>query len=286
MAKQFTWGEAVETTLRTRPTWRNGSGRKPAIINCGHFTRHQGLSFPCNRISIALMEDIGLELHEEGKSHATINRVTSAVSTVLNHCHRRELCNKPPTFTKHKETEGRHSFFTREQVEQLIHASIDPYDRKDVADIIAVAAYTGMRQGELLKIKAKDFDLGGMKIHIGGRPDVKTKARNYRAIPIHNRIAGLLAERLEYLSPNVKVFGDEWNDKDQLLRAFRKVRKYCGFDDSLVFHSLRHSFATWHVEAGTHMRTIMKAMGHKRIETTIRYAKPTDKALEEAMTAI
>ncbi len=232
------------------------------------------------------MEDIGLELEEEGKSDATINRVTSAVSTVLNHCHRRELCNKPPSFTKRGEDEGRHSFFTKEQVEQLIHASIDPYDRKDVADIIAVAAYTGMRQGELLKIKAKDFDLGGMKIHVGGRPDVKTKARNYRAIPIHNRIAGLLAERLEYLSPNVKVFGDEWNDKDQLLRAFRKVRKYCGFDDSLVFHSLRHSFATWHVEAGTHMRTIMKAMGHKRIETTIRYAKPTDKALEEAMTAI
>ena len=27
MAKQFTWGEAVETTLHTRPTWRNGSGR-------------------------------------------------------------------------------------------------------------------------------------------------------------------------------------------------------------------------------------------------------------------
>ena len=285
MAKQFTWGEAVETTLRTRPTWRHGSGRKPAIINCGHFTRHQGLSFPCNRISIALMEDIGLELHEEGKSHATINRVTSAVSTVLNHCHRRELCNKPPTFTKHKETEGRHAFFTREQVEQLIHAAIDPYDRKDVADIIAVAAYTGMRQGELLKLKAKDVDLSTMRVHVGGRPDVKTKAGNYRAIGIHKRIVNLLSERLEYLSPNVKVFGDEWNDKDQLLRAFRKVRKYCGFDDSLVFHSLRHSYATWHAEVGTPMRTLMDQMGHKRIETTLRYAKPTDPAIDAAAAA-
>ena len=285
MAKQFTWGEAVETTLRTRPTWRHGSGRKPAIINCGHFTRHQGLSFPCNRISIALMEDIGLELEEEGKSDATINRVTSAVSTVLNHCHRRELCNKPPSFTKRGEDEGRHSFFTKEQVEQLIHASIDPYDRKDVADIIAVAAYTGMRQGELLKLKAKDIDLSTMRVHVGGRPDVKTKAGNYRAIGIHKRIVNLLSERLEYLSPNVKVFGDEWNDKDQLLRAFRKVRKYCGFDDSLVFHSLRHSYATWHAEVGTPMRTLMDQMGHKRIETTLRYAKPTDPAIDAAAAA-
>lgn len=26
MAKQFTWGEAVDETLRTRPTWRPDSG--------------------------------------------------------------------------------------------------------------------------------------------------------------------------------------------------------------------------------------------------------------------
>ena len=28
MAKQFTWGEAVDYTLRTRDTWRNGNSRK------------------------------------------------------------------------------------------------------------------------------------------------------------------------------------------------------------------------------------------------------------------
>lgn len=286
MAKQFTWGEAVEETLRTRPTWRNGSGRKTAIINCGHFTRLQGLSFPCNRINITVMEDVGIELEEAGKSDATINRVTSAVATVLNHCARRELCNTPPTFTKRQETEGRFTYFKQSEVEQLIHCAIDPFDRKDVADIIAVAAWTGMRQGELLKLKAKDVDLSTMNIHVGGRPDVKTKAGNYRAIPIHERIVSLLSERLEYANPNVKLFGDEWSDKDQLIRAFRKVRKYAGFDGSLVFHSLRHSFATWHAEAGTPMRTLMTVMGHKRVETTLRYAKTTDTALRQAMAAI
>ena len=84
----------------------------------------------------------------------------------------------------------------------------------------------------------------------------------------------------------MKVFGDEWNDKDQLLRSFKRVRKYAGLDTSLVFHSLRHSFATWHAEAGTPMRTLMTLMGHKRIETTLRYAKTTDSALNEAMAAI
>ena len=60
-------------------------------------------------------------------------------------------------------------------MDKLIHAAIDPFDRKDVADIVAMAAYTGMRQGELLKIKARDIDLGAGLIHVGGRPDQRTK---------------------------------------------------------------------------------------------------------------
>jgi len=286
MANHFTWGQAVEETLRTRATWRNGSGRKPAIINCGHFTRHQGLSFPCDRINIKVMEDLAIELEEEGKSDATINRVISAVSTVLHHCARRGLCKSPEVFSRRKEDEVRLTWFSKDRVERMIHASLDPYGRKDLADIVAVAAYTGMRQGELLKIKARDIDIGDGLIHVGGRPDQRTKPGNYRAIPIHQRITLILSERLEYANPNVRVFGDEWVDKDQLLRAFKKVRKYTGCDESLVFHSLRHSFATWHVEAGTPMRTIMELLGHKRIETTLRYAKNTPTASRQAMSAI
>lgn len=286
MAKHFTWGEAVSETLRTRPTWRNGSGRKPAIINCGHFTRHQGLSFPCNRINVSVMEDLGIELEEEGKSDATINRVTSAVSTVLHHCARRELCSKPPVFTKRKEDECRLSWLDKDQVEKLIFAALDPFNRRDLADIVAVAAYTGMRQGELLKIKARDIDIGGGLIHVGGRPDQRTKPGNYRAIPIHPRISRILSERLEYANPNVRLFGDEWSDKDQLLRAFKKVRKYVGYEESIVFHTLRHSFATWHAEAGTPVRTLMGLGGWKRVETVLRYAKHTDQAAVQAMSAI
>ena len=59
-----------------------------------------------------------------------------------------------------------------------------------------------------------------------------------------------------------------------------------GKPDTYVFHCLRHSFATWHVESGTQMRVLMTLMGHKRIETTLRYAKTTDAALTTAMAAI
>lgn len=285
MAKQFTWGEAVDYTLRTRDSWRNGNSRKTNMINAGHFTEHHGRSFPTSKISSALVNQWAVDLEENGMSNATINRCISAISTVLNHCSCDDLCGPPPKFKRRKETEGRILFFTKEDVNQMCHASVDVFNRMDLAEIIQVAAFTGMRQGELLKLKARDIDLSLNTIHVGGRPDVVTKAGNYRSIPIHERIASLLQQRLEDVSPNVRAF-DDWTTKDQLLRAFNKLRRYVGLPEGYCFHSLRHSFATWHAEAGTPMRTLMMLMGHKRIETTLRYAKVTNKASIEAMQAI
>ena len=175
-------------------------------------------------------------------------------------------------------------WFTQDQVDDMCHAAIDPYYRKEISDIILTAAYTGMRQAELLKLKAKDIDFAQKRIHVGGVPHLKTKAKNYRTVPIHPRIMNVLQDRLDQASPNVKVF-DDVGTKDQLLLAFKKVRDYAQAPE-YTFHDLRHSFGTWHAIAGTPMRTLMGLMGHKRIETTLHYAKHTDKAAEAAMAAI
>lgn len=281
-----TWAEALEYTFKTRHSWKHGNGAKTAAINAGHFTRIRGLSFPIGEITQPVINEVSAELEDEGKSDATINRVVSAVSTVLNHCAFDGLIPAPAKFRRRKEHEGRITFYTKDEVMQLYYAAHDPFMREDAADIIVVAAYTGMRQGELLNLKIKDVDLNLNVVHVGGRPDVLTKSGNYRSIPIHTHIECTLAKRIRGIDPNVRVFGDEWNDKDQLLRVFKKVNKYIGKDDSYVFHTLRHSFGTWCAEAGVPVRTIMDLMGHKRIETTLRYAKTTDKARTEALNLI
>jgi len=281
-----TWGNALEYTLSTRHSWRHGNGRKPALINANHFTQAVGLSFPVRKIDVPLITRVSIELEDAGKSDATINRVVSAVSTVLNHCAFDGLIPTPCKFRRRKETEGRITFYTKDEVDRLYHASIDPFMRTDAAEIIKVAAYTGMRQGELLKLKAQDIDLGLNTIFVGGRPDVMTKSGEWRSIPIHNALAEIISKRVEKLQPYHSLFGHDWSDKDQLLRVFKKVNHYIGKSESYVFHTLRHSFGTWCAEAGVPIRTIMDMMGHKRIETTLRYAKTTDKARTEAIALI
>ena len=159
--------------------------------------------------------------------------------------------------------------------------------RDDLSDIIRFAAYTGMRQGEVLKIRAKDIDLAANRIHVGGVPTQTNKAKNWRAIPIHDKIMDIVVSRCSQSSrSDVRLFGDEWRDKDQLLRAFKKVNKLLPKDEAYVFHTLRHSYATWLAEAGVPIGSIMALCGHKRIETTLRYAKATDAALTDAMALI
>lgn len=285
-----TWGDAVAFTFKTKDTWRHGNARPTNTYNTNHVTNHLGRSFPLHKLTPKVLNDVLIDLEEErGMSSSTQNRVISAVSTVMNHCHQMGVIEfVPPKFQRRKEGEHRLTWFTKDEVAQMCVAACDPFERYDIADIIAVAAYTGMRQGELMKLTAEDVDLATGQVYVGGRDGFETKSKNFRAIPMHDAIKPILERRCEYTGRNVKVFGDEWpGGKDQLLRAFKKVRNYSvKKDDRWTFHSLRHSFATWCAESGVPLRTLMGLMGHSNIETTLRYAKVTDEAKVNAINSL
>ena len=283
-----TWGQALDYTFKTRHTWRHGGGSEAARAWSGHFTRLRGRSYPIGKINQQCITQCSIELEDEGLSNASINRFVSAVSTVLKHCHGEELLSfRPPSFKRRQESEHRLTWYSKSDVDHLLAACKDPFEREDLHDVVLFAAYTGARQGEIMKIKARDVVLGENKIWIGGLPDVTTKAKNCRHVPIHDRLLSTITRRVEYLTPNTRIFGDEWTNRDQLLRAFKKVRNFAGIhDDRYCFHTLRHSFATWLCEAGVPLLHVKEMLGHKNIETTLRYSHVSNKALDQAMASI
>ena len=288
---QATWGKCLNYTIQNRSTWRNGSGATSAICYANYFTEMQGATFPAEKITIPLMSNLGKRLEEAGRANATIHRFTSSVKTVLNYCKRHGLIFfDVPQFEMRKENKYQRIFFTKEQVEQIATSAEEQWQRQDLADIVRFAAYTGMRQSEILRMTAARVDFLSNCIHVGARKDDTTKSGAYRAIPIHKSLLPMLQMRCQDLGARDRVFGTDWGAregeregkraKDRLYKVFKKVMQAypvnLSSEDGYCFHSLRHSFGTWHFAAGSKPRNIQYMMGHANIATTLGYAHATD----------
>ena len=129
---------------------------------------------------------------------------------------------------------------------------------------------TGARISELLSIKIKDIDFESEEIPIigkGGRP---------RTLFFHNKsaywIKRYLAKRKdsnEYLFAN-RAGTEKWSYND-VCRSFQRYKKLSGIAKDFTIHTFRHTFATQLLMNGVNIRKVSYLLGHKDIQTTIRY---------------
>lgn len=288
-----TWGQALDYDLkRNKSHGRDKSSYKNILSHCNYFTSLYGRSYPCKRITQDVMDDFIEELQQERSvSDATANRYMATIKAVLNYAHSKKKLPHPYKFTKLTEKPGRPEWYDKKTIDEYERvARSNLFYRNDLADITVFGAYVGARQGEILNIKACDIDLdsyeGKGSIYIGGRPGFSTKNGDWREVPMHPRVRPIIEKRLENAKQHTRIFGDEWSNKDILLRNFKKVLSFMEQPPQMNFHHLRHSFGVWHAEAGTPIRTLMELMGHKTIDTTIMYAKVSNRARANAMANI
>lgn len=153
-------------------------------------------------------------------------------------------------------------------------------DRQD-AELVRVAAYTGVRRGELLALRWRDVDFALRKIVVRRAISANveassTKSRRAREVPLPDQAAHALdrlAQRPDFVGPDEFVFTNRLGrrlDGSALRRRFERARDAAGLR-SLRFHDLRHTYGSLLVAGGVDLASVKSAMGHSRITTTERY---------------
>jgi site-specific recombinase XerD len=66
---------------------------------------------------------------------------------------------------------------------------------------------------------------------------------------------------------------------ERVRTVWLSVRKEAQLPGTLRIHDLRHSFASHAIMAGESLFTVSRLLGHKRIQTTARYAHLADDTL-------
>lgn len=168
-----------------------------------------------------------------------------------------------------------------DQIESMLESGI--YSR--TRDIIMVAALTGLRLGEVVKIRGEDVDIVGRTI------------RSVRKGGYEHRVGlpdGLLelAQRMPRKGwwfpspyPNKQFPNGDGHIlmKSASDRVAKAIRAAGIADPRITGHSLRHFLATTLLREGVPIRVVQEMLGHASLATTQLYADVSDEEVLDGM---
>ena len=136
--------------------------------------------------------------------------------------------------------------------------------------IFMTAYAAGLRVSEVASLQVTDIDSQRMVIHVR-----RGKGQKDRYVMLSPRLLEILRAYWRAVRPRDFLFPGANLDRPITTASIQKVcqraRKAAGLGKKITAHSLRHSFATHLLEAGTDLRTIQVLMGHQSFSTTARY---------------
>jgi integrase len=177
--------------------------------------------------------------------------------------------------------------FSPEEIMALVRAA----DSEQDAAIYLTAAFTGLRQGELVALRWRDVDFLGSAIRVRASYTnghlTSPKSGKVRSVPMAPQVAEVLAR----LSQREFFTGDDdvvfagitggYLDGSALSKRDRGALHRAALRP-LRFHDLRHTFGT-RVIGVADIRRVQEWMGHANVQTTMQYLhyvpRPQDASL-------
>jgi len=136
--------------------------------------------------------------------------------------------------------------------------------------IVQLAYGAGLRVSEVVRLQVGDIDAARMVLHIRC-----AKGNKDRLVPLPPVLLDSLRQHWRQHRPETWLFAGQSRGTHlciaQVQRLFGQALRAAGITKKAGMHTLRHSYATHLLEAGTDLASLQKLLGHNHLSTTMRY---------------
>lgn len=154
---------------------------------------------------------------------------------------------------------------------------------------IALAAFAGLRMGEVRALEARDVDLerGRLLVRRALSADevLSPKSGHERVVPLVPELRVLLAEATRERAPQARLVVNRKGrtpSRQHVLNRLKKLQERHGLPER-SFHSLRHAFCSALIRRGASVEAVRLLAGHSDLKVTQRYVHATAADLEAAI---
>ena len=221
------------------------------------------------------------------KTPIAANDAVGALSRMLNRAEAWGLVpagSNPCRFVTRYRTRRPERFLTEDEFRGL-GAALDAVEAEGRIPVHAAAALrllmlTGCRCGEVLGLRWEDVALERSEVSLR---DSKTGPR---VVPLSPAAARVLTDLPRIAGNPWVIAGREPGSRlTHIAYYWYRVRERAGLDD-VRLHDLRHSFASRALALGEDLTMIGKLLGHRKIQTTARYAHLARDSVKESATMV
>jgi len=136
----------------------------------------------------------------------------------------------------------------------------------------------GLRLGEVEELRLQDLDLANRLLIVRDGKGLKDRVV-YLSEAVMDTLRNYLAVREKAASDQVFLYRNAPLKKDLLRRRLKAAGEQVGV--KVKIHGLRHTCATELLNAGCPVTSIQAILGHKKLDTTMIYARVHDKTVEQ-----
>lgn len=199
----------------------------------------------------------------EPTSQSTVDKMMALIRSILRDAQRRGWLDSVPSIQLTAGAPEDYRWLTKGEAMALYEQLAD-----HLKPMFRFSLATGLREQNVLRLEWSKVDMGRRVMWVKA---AAAKGKKPIGIPLNRDamdvLKGQMGRHARWVFPNPT--GRPYDRANN--HGFKAAQVRAGIAP-LCWHDLRHTWASWHVMAGTSLRTLMELGGWRSIQSVLRYA--------------